>query len=125
MLEIAPGWQLDVDRGPDWLFVRIHDPAEAHDDAPPLADRLWELLQEQFVNRLIIELDELRWLPSYLIGQLVLIQKKVHTHGGVVRLCGLSPDNERVLRLTRLDSLLPNYANRAAAVMGHVPQKPR
>ena len=26
MLNLSHGWTFDVDRGPDWLFVRLHAP---------------------------------------------------------------------------------------------------
>jgi len=41
MLALGTGCQLDVDRGPDWLIVKVSsldvDPA----NPPPLADEVW------------------------------------------------------------------------------------
>jgi len=98
MLQIAPGWQLELERGPDWLFVRIRRPDTEADDSPPLADRIWWLLEEHFTRRLVLELDELDVLCSYLIGQLVLLHKRIAVGGGMLRLCGLSENNRQVLR---------------------------
>jgi len=126
MLQIAPGWQLEVERGPDWLFVRIRRPDTEADDSPPLADRIWWLLEEHFTRRLVLELDELDVLCSYLIGQLVLLHKRIAVGGGMLRLCGLSENNRQVLRFVRLENCFPVYPDRHAAVMGQaVPRRPR
>jgi hypothetical protein len=55
----------------------------------------------------------------------VLLSKRINTHGGMLRLCGLSPANQEVVRICRLDGCLPNYGTRGDAVMGHRPLQPR
>ena len=119
MLEIAPGWQADVDRGPDWLFVKFRNPGQ--DASPPatMAERFWELLQQHGVYRLILEMDQIEVLYSFLIGQLVLLHKRISVQGGLMRLCGLSPHNRQVLELCRLDDRFYPYRNREEAVLGH------
>lgn len=125
MIELAPGWPLKVDRGPDWLFVRLEHPLSNAQQEPPLAERIWDLLRQHFVNRLVLELDEVERLESHLVGQLVLLHKRIHTHGGKMRVCGLSPGNQRVLEISRLAERFPNFADREAAVAGTAPIKPR
>ena len=58
MVQIAHGWELDVERGPDWLFVRphglSHDPLEfVEADSPDLADEVWSLVEKYFTRRLV------------------------------------------------------------------------
>jgi anti-anti-sigma regulatory factor len=118
MLEIAPGWRLDIDRGPNWLFVTVREPGQNAWDTPPLAERLWALLQAHLVDRLILELGEIKVLNSYLLGQLVLLHKQICTHGGVMRLSGLSQSNQEVLHLFRLDDRFPHYCTREEAILG-------
>ncbi|HZZ74172.1 MAG TPA: hypothetical protein VFE24_18195 [Pirellulales bacterium] len=48
MLTIAPGWTLDVERGPDWLFVKVHPPAGDPFDMPPLAESVWSILEQKY-----------------------------------------------------------------------------
>lgn len=124
MIETAAGWGLDVDRGPDWIFVRVH-PRDGFDDAPGLAESVWNVLEQNFCYRLVLELDAMEVFYSALIGQLVLLSKRIHSHGGVLRLCGVRPGNREVLRQCRLESALPAYDNRGNAVMGHRPLQPR
>ena len=129
MLDLALGWELAVERGPDWLFVRISGADDDGSETPPLADRLWSLLQEHLTHRLVLELDQVDVLGSHLIGQLVLLDKWMSEHGGVLRLCGLSPHSRRVLKRRRLDGRFPAYGNRMEAVMCRAavraPRRPR
>ncbi|MEX2142701.1 MAG: STAS domain-containing protein [Pirellulales bacterium] len=124
MIQTAAGWGLDVDRGPDWIFVRVH-PRNGFDDAPGFAESVWAVLEQHFIYRVVLELDEIALLHSSIIGQLVLLSKRIHSHGGLVRLCGVSETNREVLQLCRLQSALPFYDNRGDAVMGYRPTQPR
>ena len=103
MLDLAPGWQSDVERGPDWLFIRLHGPQGVSHRGTALAESLWDSINQHFVYRVVLELDAIGPLDSYLVGQLVLLHKLLHTHGGVLRLCNLSHDNQQVLHTLRLD----------------------
>ena len=126
MLAVAPGYELEVERGPDWLLVRTAnlDPAEL--DTPPLAERVWSVLQQHFTYRLVLELDQIRLLTSRLIAQLVQLHRRIEKHGGVMRLCGLSPHNCEVLHTCRLNDRFMPYQDRQEAVMGrHRPNRPR
>ena len=118
MLAIAPGCELDVERGPDWLLVRVRNLDLAESDAPPLAERVWHLLQQHFTYRLVLELDEVQVLNSCLIGELLQLHRRIEEHGGVMRLCGLSSHNRQVLHACRLDDRLLPYGDRQEAVMG-------
>lgn len=125
MLDVAHGWTVDVDRGPDWLFVRLHGPTSGSTEGNELAEMLWNLLRQHFTNRLVLDLDDLPILKSQLIGQLVLLYKRIHADGGLMRLCGLSAGNQDALRVCRLGDRFPSYRNREDAVMGHLPGRPR
>lgn len=127
MLAIAPDCALDVERGPDWLLVRVRNLDPADSEALRLADRLWSLLEQHFTYRLVLELDEVEVLSSSLIGQLAELCRRIEEHDGVMRLCGLSPENRQALHACRLDDRLPPYEDRKEAVMAspHWPAKPR
>jgi anti-anti-sigma factor len=111
-----------VDRGPDWLFVRLRPDREFMGD---IADRLWTLMNQHFIHRLVLEMDEVEFFPSVLMGQLVMLQKRVLQHEGALRLCGLSPQCAEALHLCRLDQALPHFDCREDAIHGFVAAKPR
>ena len=112
----------DVVRGPDWLFVRLRSDPQRLDQ---VAERLWALLNKHFVYRLVLEMDEVEFLPSVLMGQLVMLQKRVLQHDGALRLCGLSPACKQALHFCRLDHTLAHFETRADAVRGSSLIKPK
>src|SRR6187399_93345 len=119
VLELAQEWAIDIDRGPDWLFIRLRPPHEGGGDEIPLAEMIWEKLEQSFCHRVVLELDEVQFLRSWMVGQLVRLHKRVSTHEGMLRICGLSQQNFDVLRICRLADRFPNYRNRTDAVMGY------
>ena len=121
MLQTDTGWRLDVERGPDWVFVRLYPPLESAPDFSTLGEEIWSLLEQSFTYRLVLELDEVCVLQSYLLTQLVMLSKRVQAHGGTLRLCGISPDNRSVIHVCRLDDYLPSYESRTDAVRGNRP----
>jgi anti-anti-sigma factor len=126
MLAIAPGCELEVERGPELLFVRVHNHDLAQWESPPLAERIWRLLEQHFTDRLVLELDDAGVLSSSLIGELVELYRRIEEHDGVMRLCGLSPDNLQLLHACRLAECWPAYSDRHEAVMASAsPSQPR
>ena len=126
MEQLASEWDVQVtQRGPDWLFVRLRIDGDSTYAAPDVADRLWSILKQHFVYRVVLEMDEVEFLSSHLIGQLVMLQKRVLQHDGALRLCGLTPSCQDVLRLCRLVTVLPIYESRNDAVMGRGLVRPR
>ncbi len=121
---LSSSWQLQLERGPNCLFVRLCPNGRGCDESE-LSERLRDLLDQHLINRLVLEMDQVDLLNSLLLGQLADLSNRVRTQGGMVRLCGLSPFNQDVLRTTRLDRRLPHYADRLDAVHSTVPAKPR
>jgi anti-anti-sigma factor len=126
MLAVAPRCELEVERGPDCLFVRVADLDPTEIETCPLAERVWAVLRQHFTYRLVLELDQIRLLSSRLVAQLVQLHRRIEEHGGVLRLCGLSPHNRQVLRTCRLEHRLMPYQDRQEAIMGSErPNRPR
>jgi anti-anti-sigma regulatory factor len=122
---IAPGWELKVERGPGWLWVKVEHLDRRASASPPLAEQVWSLMERHFVSRLVLELDALDLLNSHLIGQLVVLDKRIGQRGGLMRLSGLSPFNQTVLRTHGLEGRFPVYGDLTDAVMGACPRRPR
>jgi len=126
LLELAQEWTLDIDRGPDWLFIRPRPSQEGGTKGEvPLAEMIWQKLEQCFCYRVVLELDGVTFLRSWMIGELVRLHKRVTTHGGMLRVCGLNSEAVAVLGICRLNDRLPNYRNRTDAVMGYRPPQPR
>lgn len=123
MLGLSSGWVLDVERGPDWLFVRPAVPPEAEGES--LAESVWSVVKQHFIYRVVIECDHLEQLTSGFVAQFVGLQRRLQKHGGTLRLCGLSDENQTVLKSCQLDGLFPRFASRSQAVLAHRPLYPR
>src|SRR5438093_11155777 len=112
LLELAPEWSMDIDRGPDWLFIRPQPPSNQNPDhhntargdsgEVPLAEMVWKKLEQCFCYRVVLELDSIDYLRTWMIGKLVRLHKLVTGHGGMLGLCGVSREAEAVLRIARL-----------------------
>jgi anti-anti-sigma regulatory factor len=126
MLTIAPGCEFEVERGPDWLLVRVRNLDLTDSETPQLAEYVRRVLQQHFTYRLVLELDGVESLTGDLIEQLVQLHQWIERHDGVMRLCGLSPANCQAWRSHQLDDELLTYEDREEAVMGcRHPPRPR
>ena len=112
------GLEFNVDRGPNWLFVKLKTREAAESAVPQIADKLWSISSRHFIYRVVLELDDLDQMPSGMMGQLITLQTRLAQCGGALRICGLSPECEETLHNCQLDSALPNHPSREAAVMG-------
>ena len=125
MLDNALSYRVDVERGPGWLLVRVRD-LETSGDAADLADQLWEIATRHFTYRMVVDLDQLPLLDSQLVGQLLQLQARLAERNGMLRLCGVSPSNRRVLRACNADKHLIPYRTREEAILGcYRPNHPR
>ncbi len=123
---VGSGWDFEVERGPDWLFVRPRRLPAGNNRAAALAEQIWTLLERQFTNRLVLDMGDVDHLDSELVSQFVWLRKQIHTHDGLMRVCGLSDDHEDVLQACGLCGSFPRYRTREDAVMGHThPRQPR
>ncbi|MBI2827361.1 MAG: hypothetical protein HYX69_22025 [Planctomycetia bacterium] len=125
MIDVAGGWELGVERGPDWLFVKVHALPEGGWQAAALAESLWSVIEQHFTYRVVLECDQIGPLTSSVLAQLALLRRKIRERGGVLRLCGLSKDNCDLLADCGAREDLPHFADRESAVMAGHPRLPR
>lgn len=126
MTQAAAPWRLAVDRGPDWLFIRVEglpDPAES---SPSLSEAIWNVLDTHFVYRAVLEFAEPALLPAALLKQLAQLKQRVLDRGGLLRLCGSNGCCPASIRGADWEALEPLYADRHEAVLcSMAPRKPR
>jgi len=132
VLKIASGWEIYAERGPEWLFIRIVAPDEDNLDAVSadhleLASYVWDVLEQHFTYRVVLELNAAGPLRRHLVGRLVKLHKRAHSHNGMLRLAGLADSNYNVIQTLQLHGRFPQYRSREDAVMGKPdrPNKPR
>lgn len=118
MLATVAGYEFDVDRGPDWLWVRIRSLDTGSEPAASLAEQIAELVEKHFIYRIVLELHRIPELNSQLIGELVQLDHYIQGHDGVLRVCGLSPEGREMLEMCGLDDLCLAYETREEAIVG-------
>ena len=124
--EVARDPALEVEHGPNWLFVKVSGEDAGRSDPPPLADQVTSLLEEHFTTRVVLEFEQVDTPQTQLIPELERLNRWVDDHNGVMRLCGLSTDCVRVIRYRGLGDQLRTCHDREEAVFGRCrPGQPR
>jgi hypothetical protein len=115
---VIEGFKLSVDRGPNWLFVKLRPKRRFSQDVRQIADELWSIASRHFIYRVVLELEELDRMPAELTEQLVILQERLMNCDGSLRICGLPAECVEELSDSHLDIALPNFATRQEAVLG-------
>lgn len=108
-------WSLAVERGPDWLFVRVESDPTTTGPASSLADTIWGMIREHHASRVVLELDRVDAIDEPLIGAIAEVGTRVRREGGLIRACGLSQPNLDRLKLTPATAV-PHFGTRSEAV---------
>ncbi len=114
----ARGWEFDVERGPNCLFVCPSRPNEEPSSRGPLCDEIWALLEKTLNQRLVLDLSKIGALDDELIAQLAQLHRRIVERDGMMRLCGLSAHDEKRLAGSELEEQIAHYCSREAALMG-------
>jgi hypothetical protein len=132
MLATSAGYEFEVDRGPDWLWIRVSAAHGGDWRTASLADEIKEVIEKHFTYRVVLELTHLPKLSgnvvlsSQLIGELVQINQYIHAHDGVLRIYGLTAENRAILEVCSLDDICLAYHTREEAIWGccdpHLPR---
>lgn len=124
MVQLASGWSMTVQRGPDWLFVQLSGPESGDLQDTTIHETLWSLLEQHLTYRLVLEMDEVSSLCGDVINQLVVLNERLRAQGGLLRICGLDEENIQTLRVDHPHVHFLHYRSREEAIMGH-PKRPR
>ena len=127
MPNMACGWDLEIDRGPDWLFVRLKKHKHRAHEPAAVGEVLWLLLEQHSAHRLMLEMDQVETLDEKLIGQLAALDDRICEHGGIMRMCGMKPQHRQLLAHNDVGHHFAVYADRTHALLSkpHIPNRPR
>ena|SRR5271166_6166225 len=68
-------------------------------------ESLYRLIEQQAIQKLVLNLEDVKVLTSAPIGMLVNLRNKMGSVGGMLVLCRVSPDIREILRLTAVEEL--------------------
>ncbi|MEM6799030.1 MAG: STAS domain-containing protein [Planctomycetota bacterium] len=104
-------WSATFTQDGPWTVARLHPGPRPYGDVIGLAIPLWQEMERRWATLLVLEMDEVDFLSSSLMGELVRLYKRIAGRSGALRLCGLQPECAEALRVCRLDEVLPAYVS--------------
>ncbi len=109
---------LDIERGPNWLFVRVQKCRPGDPEVLSLAQRVSSALDQHFIYRVVLELEEAVLPCDRLIEELRVLDQWIQDHHGVLRLCGLPSQYTTRFQRSHITTRFPLYHDREEAVWG-------
>jgi len=86
-----------------------------------LGDELVALLESGAQRDLLIDLEEVEFLSSAMLGKLIRLFKRAAQVGGRVRLCSIRPSIREVFEITQLHKVFEIYPDADEALGRHRP----
>jgi anti-sigma B factor antagonist len=108
---------LRVDRNADTLVIQFLDQRISADAAiASLGKELYAVVDRPDCVRLVLNLSDVEFLSSAMLGKLVAVKKKIAEKNGVFRLCAMSENIRLMFKLTCLDHILDIRETEAEAL---------
>ncbi len=95
---------LKVEKVDGVTVVTFVDPKHVTDeDIQAVGAQLYSLVEAEGHDNLMLDLSNVRYLSSSMLGKLIHLKKKLGAIKGRLNLCRIHPDLLEVFRLSRLD----------------------
>ena len=109
--------RLDVsDRG-GVTIIRFRDHKIVEDiSIQELGQEMFHLIEVEKRGKLLLNFSSVNFLSSAALGKLISLEKKVKTHGGVLKLSNIRPEIYEVFAITKLNRLFDIKEDEADAL---------
>ena len=81
-----------------------------------IAGHLYELIDKQKANRLVLDFSSVKFLASRMLGVLLTVKKKSEAKKGGLALCAVRADLMKVFAVTNLDRTFSFFEDQATAL---------
>jgi anti-sigma B factor antagonist len=99
------------------MVVRLRDYKIVEDiNIQELGQELFQLVEVENCGKLLLNFSAVEFLSSAALGKLILLDKKVKAHGGVLKLCNIRPEIYKIFEITSLNRLFDIKKDEAAAL---------
>jgi anti-sigma B factor antagonist len=82
---------------------------------------LMHMVDQAGVRKMLIDLDNVRYLSSAVLGKLISLHKTLRSNGGQLKLCSIAPPIYEVFEITRLDKVFEIYRDESEALQAFRP----
>lgn len=107
MADATSGYELDT--RPGTIVARLTEPEVTHLIMQELCEELGDKVRYDNVRRFVLDMTDVRFMPSACLGALVgFLQDLEHVRGQVL-LAGCADNVAFIFKVTRLDSVFPLY----------------
>jgi anti-sigma B factor antagonist len=72
------------------------------DNIEQLGEALFSLLKKDARSQIILDLSQLDFVTSAVLGKFITLHRRLHRQGGALVLCSLQPNLRETLRASRL-----------------------
>lgn len=83
-----------------------------------MGDELFSLVDREGHTRLLLSFASVEFLSSAALNKLIMLERKVKTKQGKLRLCGLKPEIMEVFVITRLNKMFDIKGDENEALAG-------
>jgi len=97
---------LHVETAPDGLLVKICCPEYDETNAQGIAAELFEIARARGEHVVYLDLDEVEYLSSSMLGGLILLDRKLQDAGGRLTVFNARPQVYELFLITRLNDIL-------------------
>lgn len=81
-----------------------------------LGQELMDLVEKQYVVKMVINFENVKFLSSAVLGKLISLSKRIAAEKGRLVFCHIREDILQVFKITRLDKLIPIVETEEEAV---------
>jgi anti-anti-sigma factor len=115
---LSDDWGINVHGECGWLIFQLEQRRAVGAEATGLAQRLWQLAEEHGQRSIILDMNQVSFVSSSMMSELVRLNKRLSQHEGNLRLCSLHDACRDALHVSRLDEILSCYSSRGDALTG-------
>lgn len=81
-----------------------------------LGQELMELVDDQYIVKMVINFEHVKFLSSAVLGKLISLSKRIAEEKGRLAFCNIREEILQVFKITRLDKIIPIAESEGAAI---------
>ncbi|MBI4567882.1 MAG: STAS domain-containing protein [Planctomycetes bacterium] len=109
-------FQFSTESNGDVTVVYLQSPRLDESHAGELAYELNKTAEKEFQPKILINMKDVTYISSAIIGKLAAFQKKMNQDKGTLKFCSVSSAVMKVFQVTRMDKIFTIYGDAVGAM---------